>query len=100
MRIVDNGTALTVWLSARDTKDWATRPGKRWPCSRLAGRRLCATFDRSGLVDLTVDGGDAPDDWDANEFNAVVADYVGTRIGPDHPCHYVIVGQFEEGASR
>lgn len=99
MRLKDGGTAFTVWASVRDTESWATRPGAAWPCSTLRGRRFCATFDRSGLVELTVDGRHASDDVDGHEFNACVADLVAEslRIPEDHPCWFVAVGQFRSG---
>ena len=94
MRLRDDGNAVFVWLSARDTEDWATKPGAAWPCSTLRGKRLFAAFDTNGLYDLTVNGRPAHDDLDGHEFNAITADHIGSRIGPDHPCHFVTVGQF------
>ena len=83
MRIQIQPSSFTVWLSADDTYEWANRPGKRWPCSQLSGKRVRAVFDRSGLVDLAIDGADG--DCDAGEFNAILADYLEGKLPADHP---------------
>lgn len=93
MRLTDDGTAFTVWISASETYSWAHRSGSAWPCSQLSGHRVRATFDTNGLLDYAVDGRDCYD-LDANEFNALIADHVGERLTPDHPCYFVTVGQF------
>ena len=94
MRIRDHGDSVMLWVSARDTEDWATRPGAAWPCSTLRGRRFFAAFDTNGLYDLTIDGrSDA--DIDSHEFNAITADFLAERIGNGHPCYFVTVGQFK-----
>ena len=95
MRIQDNGTSFTIWASARDTSEWASKPGGVWPCSELSGRRFMASFDDGGLVDLSVDGKGAPDDLSANELSACVSDLARDRIPKDHPCYFVAIGQFE-----
>ena len=95
MRIRDLGDSVQLWVSARDTRDWATRPGAAWPCSTLRGKRFFAAFDSNGLYEFTVDGRNDPDLWvDSHELSAICADMIGSRIGPDHPCHFVVVGQF------
>ena len=53
MKWTDGGSAITVWLSATDTSEWAR---VHWPCSELAGRRIRADFDTNGLLDYTIDG--------------------------------------------
>lgn len=93
-RIKDHGNAVLLWASARDTEDWATRPGASWPCSTLRGRRFFAAFDDNGLCELTVDGKDA-DDIDGHELSACCADMLSGRIPEDHPVHFVAVGQFQ-----
>ena len=78
MRIMRNAGGVKLWLSARDTYDWANRPGKQWPCSELSGRRLFAEFDSRGdLVDMAINGRSA--DCSADEFNAIVADHIGGK---------------------
>lgn len=80
MRIQQNEHATKIWLSARDTYDWANRPGARWPCSQLADRRVFAEFDRHGdLVDVALDGGKGEQDCDSNEFNACIADHLRAK---------------------
>jgi len=95
MRIKDTGMALTLWASASDTYDWAHRSGAAWPCSTLSGSRFCATFDTNGLLDLSVNGGDAPEDIDGTELSAICSDLIGSRIDTEHPCYFVVVGQFQ-----
>lgn len=102
MRIADSGSAVTLWASARDTDDWARKPGAAWPCSTLAGHRFCATFDTNGLLDLTIDGrwpGEAAhgDDVDGNELSAICADLLSEQIAKDHPVYFVAIGQFRAG---
>ena len=70
------GTSTTLWLSARDTYDWAHKPGAAWPCSTLAGHRLCATFDDGDLVDLTINGRRDSKDIDGHEFSAMTDDFL------------------------
>lgn len=104
MRLKDNGTAITVWISADETRAWARGNGAGqgcWPCSELEGRRLRADFDSSGLLDYTIDGLDGLEQrrrglWvPADEWNAVIADHLRTRLPQSHPCYFVAVGQFE-----
>ena len=80
------GTQL--WLSANDTRSWASRPGAHWPCSTLAGKRVWAYFDTRGdLIDVTVNGtgGCQVDEMDGHEFSAITSDFLRDRYGPDHP---------------
>lgn len=85
-------SGFKLWLSAADTDDWATCPGKSWPCSQLRGKRLFAEFDRNGLCDFAVNGRMA--DIDGNELTAIVADHIGPKLPKDHPCYQVAVAQF------
>ena len=86
MRVKETAAgALKVWLSARDTEQWATRPGAAWPCSELRGGSVFAEFDRQGdLVDLAINGGRGEQDCSADEFNACLTDHIASRY-PDHP---------------
>ena len=99
MRLKDTGNAFTIWVSADDTYEWARRINNAWPCSELSGSRFVATFDTNGLLDLSVDGKDAPGYFDATEFNACVSDLAETRIPKDHPCYFVAIGQFKAGVA-
>ena len=99
MRLKDNGNSFTIWLSARDTYEWARKPGAAWPCATLANKRVCASFDTNGIYDLTINGLYPTEDggWiDGNEFSALIADHAKTRLSPDHPCYFVAIGQFED----
>lgn len=76
MRKVDTGTGFKVWISARETYNWAHKPDAAWPCSFLSDRRLFAEFDSNGLCDLAIDGGRGDQDCPADEFNALLADFL------------------------
>lgn len=97
MRIKYNNGDVTVWASAEDTYAWAHKPGARWPCSTLSGRRFAAVFDDNGLCDLTVDGRGAPDDIDGQELSCICADLLRDRLPESHPAWFVAVGQFQDG---
>ena len=77
MRIKRNGTTVKLWLSVNDTYNWAHRPGARWPCSQLAGKRLFAKFDDGDLVEYTVNGLSV--DIPRDEFTAITDDFIGGR---------------------
>lgn len=86
MRLKDYGDAVTVWLSADETYEWA----RCWPCSSLSGKRLRAEFDSSGLLDYAVNGAYLGD-LDGTELSAIVADHLADRLDPEHPCYTVCV---------
>lgn len=92
MRLIIGPSSLSVWISARETRDWARKTGAHWPCSQLAGKRLFAAFDRNGLCDLTINGRSG--DCDSTEFNAITSDFLASKLPKDHPCYLVCVGQF------
>ena len=65
-------------LSARDTDEWASKPGAAWPCSTLAGHRIRVEISGGDLVDITVDGKDSDKfggDVDGVELDAILADF-------------------------
>ena len=63
-----------VWISAKDTYNWAHRAGASWPCSTLSGKRLCATIQNDDLVDITINGKYGID-ADGYEVDAILADF-------------------------
>ena len=63
----------TIWLSARDTYEWAHRPGESWPCSTLSGHRIMAEISHDDLVDFTMDG--KYGDCDGVELDAILEDF-------------------------
>ncbi|MHC4622206.1 MAG: hypothetical protein ACYTEQ_31105 [Planctomycetota bacterium] len=63
----------TFRVSARDTYNWAHRPGQTWPCSCLSDKHLVVDVDASGLCDLHVNGKDNVD-VDGTELEALVSD--------------------------
>lgn len=75
MKIKKNGTTVQLWLSANDTYNWAERPGERWPCSRLSGKRLFAEFDDGDLIDYAVEGKTGVD-IPGDEFTAITDDFI------------------------
>jgi len=94
MKLQTFNSGFNVWISARETDNWAHRPGSSWPCSQLAGRRLWVQFDRNGLCDMAIDGRFR--DCDATELSACVADHLTGRLPESHPCYFVAVGQFRQ----
>lgn len=77
-RIKKDGNTIKLWLSARDTYNWAHRLIISWPCSILSGKRLFAEFSDGDLVNYTVNGRptfDVP----ADEFNAITSDFLGAE---------------------
>ncbi len=95
--------AVVLWLSARDTADWAHGvrdwEGKGvWHCSALSGKRLCAIFDAQGLVGMTINGRHDFPDVSASEFNAITSDFLAQVLPVGHPAYFAVVGQFREEA--
>lgn len=84
-RVLDpaTGRVSRVYASQAATQAWASKPGARWPCSTVAGHRIRADFDTGAhagdLVDLAVDGRDAPEDLDGYELGVVLDDLRGPR---------------------
>ena len=99
MRVIDSGDSILLWASARDTDDWATKPGAAWPCSTLRGKRIFAAFDSNGLYELTVNG-KRPSELDGYELSACAADLIeeSGKVTADNTAYFVAVGQFREGA--
>ena len=78
MRVKKSDYGTQLWLSAKDTYNWAHKSGASWPCSVLSGHRLYAQFDKGNdLIDVTIDGKskDCPG-IDINEFNAITSDFM------------------------
>ena len=75
-------TSYTLWLSARDTYNWATRPNAIWPCSTLRDHRVMVQVDSNGLCDLTIDGRmpDDPDLGAGGELEAIVSDHLPASL--------------------
>ncbi len=97
MRIRIEESSVTLWLSANDTRGWARRPGKEWPCSQLAGHSMRVEFDSNGVHDYTIDGRFSPQrDVPADEFNAITSDFIRGNLYKAHPVWFVAVGQLEQ----
>lgn len=88
MRIKIYPSCVKLWLSARDTYQWA----QVWPCSALKDKAIFAEFDRNGLCDLAINGRST--DCDVHELNACTSDFLKTKLPKDHVCYDVAVGQF------
>jgi hypothetical protein len=82
----DGNTGYALWLSARDTRTWANKPGARWPCSFLAGRRLVVRVDIDGLYGIDIDGGRGDQDCPADELAAIVVDHLPADLRHLWPC--------------
>lgn len=93
MRIMITESSVKLWLSMRDTYNWATKPGACWPCSTVSNKHLFAEFDSNGLVDVALNGRAA--DIDGAEFNAVTSDFLRDTLPKSHPIYFVTVGQFQ-----
>ena len=107
MRVGIYPSQINLNLSANDTYNWAHRSGSSWPGSTLSDHRVLAIFDTNGLVDLAIDGKDAPDWIDGNELSAICADHLNKplrkwmkKAGYEHPIWFVAVGQFLSGRER
>ena len=74
MRKVEYGETLKIWLSDKDTYNWAHRPGRAWPCSWLSGKRVFAEYYKDDLVDMSING--RMEDCDGNEFDAIMRDFI------------------------
>src|SRR5580692_7217824 len=81
-------TPFTVWLSADDTARWATA---HHPTSAIRDRRVRALFNRTGLVDLAIDGGRGPRNPPADELTDLVHHFVAPVLPPDHPAWAVAI---------
>lgn len=81
MKIEKQGKTIKLWLSAKDTYQWANKPGGAWPCSYLAGKRLFAEFYDGDLVDYTVNSKcDKIPGVSADEFNAITSDFINGDV--------------------
>jgi len=73
--------SLVVWLSARDTYDWAHRAGGNWPCSTTSGHRLVVGIASNGdIQDFAIDGKDG--NVDSHELDCLLRDF-GVRAVPN-----------------
>lgn len=79
MRLKIEGTRKRLWLSARETWDWANRHNLRWPCSTLAGAHLYAEFLEGNLVDYALDGHHSME-LTAAEFDSITDDALTGRL--------------------
>jgi len=83
MRIKENSEGYNMWLSAKDTYDWAHRPGKCWLCSRCSGHSLFVGVDSNGLYDFTIDGKQG--DVDGTELDAIISDFLPPKFRHMYP---------------
>jgi hypothetical protein len=76
-----------MWLSARNTYNWATQHGQSWSPSTLSNHRLMVVVDNNGLVDIAIDGKDTMDmDIDGHELHAIIADHLPKDLRHLWPC--------------
>lgn len=73
MRIKEFMNGRAIWLSAKDTYDWAHKEGGYWPCSKLSGKRIKVELANNGdLINFEING--RPGDCDNTELQAILAD--------------------------
>jgi hypothetical protein len=77
-------TGYTMWLSARETYDWAHKR-LAWPCSNLSDHRCVVGVDSNGLCDFTL-GGRGDETVDGDELAACVADHLPKQLRHLWPC--------------
>jgi len=70
----------TMWLSARDTWNWAHRPGHGFPNSTTSDHRLLIVVDANGLEDFAVDGRGDNDQIAGHELDAIVSDHLPAHL--------------------
>ena len=89
MKSIFTSHGTNLWISARETTIWATRPGMTWPCSTLAGHSLRVEFNRHGdIMDLAVDGSSVSKiarNVPSDELDAITSDHLEKVHGPLHP---------------
>ena len=73
-------TGYTLWLSARDTYDWAHRVGHTWPCSTLSKNRCRIDVDSNGLCDFSVNGKSDNGEIDGCELDACVSNHIPLEV--------------------
>jgi hypothetical protein len=87
MKIRRDHSGYAMWLSARDTSKWATRPNNKWPCSNLTGNRLRLYVDSNGLRIVYMNNEYVTDvTFDMNEFCSLVADHLPADLQKYWPC--------------
>lgn len=87
---------ITLEATGEQVYRWSRKPGAHWPCSDLSEvESISASFDETGLYDLSVTPEDAY--YTADEFNAWSSDVLADVLPTNHPAYYVTVGQFKEG---
>jgi len=72
MRIQEHWGNTTIYLSERDTFDWAHKDGAAWPCSECSGHKLRIELERGDLIGFAIDGKDG--DMNAAELSAIIND--------------------------
>ena len=76
-KVVTEYGYVKLWLSAKDTYNWAHRTGAAWPCSFLADKSLLAEFAPNGdLVELAINYGQGDQDCPGVEFTAITDDFL------------------------
>ncbi len=64
---------IIITLTPEDTEEWATRPGKVWPCSTLRGQGIRVELRNGDLI--TIDADDS-ESIDGHELNACLNDHL------------------------
>ena len=77
-------TGYMMYLSARETGDWARKAGAVWPCSVIKDERLWVAVDDNGLYDYSLNG--TMIDLSSNELEAIVTDHLPNNCKHLWPC--------------
>jgi hypothetical protein len=74
-RFTETGTRRVVgyvmWLSARDTYNWAHKPQRAWPCSAVSNRAIVVSVDDNGIYDIS-----GVKEVIGDELEAIVGDHL------------------------
>lgn len=77
MKLVHHSHGYQLWLSQRETENWASSPFSSWPCSELCGRSLYVEIDRNGLCAISVNGSSSlVENLSNDELSACVSDHI------------------------
>ena len=93
-RVIVGQSSVSLWVSRRETRAWARKEGEAWPCSVTADNSLHVEYDSNGSTEKRLNSGKKKRDIPTHELNAIAFDFLKGRVPIDHPCWYVIIGQF------
>ena len=69
-----------VELDAEETYKWANRPLNKWPLSQVSDHKLMVEFNKTGLIDLKIDGEYKNNNLSSNELNSIIWNHLPNYI--------------------